>query len=281
MNIAVASGKGGTGKTYFSTSLALSLENSGYIDLDVEEPNGYIFLKPDIKENIDFALPVPEINEDYCIFCRKCEEACVYNAISIIPQIKKTLFFPELCHNCGVCTFVCPVEGAIKEVDKKSGIIRKGFFGNGYFVEGRLNVGEPSGVPLIGGIINNHLQQNKVNIIDSPPGTSCPVVESIKKSDFVIIVTEPTPFGLSDMKLILEVAKEMNKKVGVVINKNRGHDHLVQDYLKGEKIPILLKIPYSIEIQRAYSKGIPLIEIVPDLKSKFQNIFMDIKNGKT
>ncbi|MEN8153447.1 MAG: ATP-binding protein [Acidobacteriota bacterium] len=280
MDIAVVSGKGGTGKTYFSTSLALTLENAGYIDLDVEEPNGYIFLKPDIKENIDFTVPIPEINEEQCTFCRKCDESCTYNAISIIPQIKKAIFFPELCHNCGVCTFVCPVEGAIREVDKKSGTIQKGVFRNGYFIEGRLNIGEPSGVPLISGIISKHLVPDRINIIDSPPGTSCPVVESIKKSDFVIIVTEPTPFGLSDMKLILEVAKDMNKRVGVVINKDRGNDQLVKDYLKRENIPILLKIPYSVEIQKAYSKGIPLIETVPELKPKFHNVFMDIKNGK-
>ncbi len=278
MNIAVVSGKGGTGKTYFSTSLALSLDSSDYFDLDVEEPNGYIFLKPNISEEIDFNLPVPKINEDFCTFCGKCADACTYNALTILPQMKKTLFFPDLCHNCGVCKFVCPVDEALIEVDKKIGVIRKGNFSKGKFIEGRLNIGEPSGVPLISGVLKNHIVSERISIIDSPPGTSCPVIESVKKADYIIIVTEPTPFGLSDMKLVVEIVKDLGKRAGVVINKDRAVNHLTENFLKKAGIPVIFKIPYSMEIQRAYSKGIPMIDTVPGIKNRLRKLYQDISD---
>ncbi|MEN8223167.1 MAG: ATP-binding protein [Acidobacteriota bacterium] len=279
MKIAVVSGKGGTGKTYFSTSLALSIDNTDFFDLDVEEPNGYIFTKPNITDEIKYNLPVPKIDEDHCTFCNKCAESCTYNALSILPQLKKALFFPELCHSCGVCSFVCPVDKALTEVDKNIGLIRKGNFPKGNFIEGKLNIGEPSGVPLISGIMKNHLDPEKNAIIDSPPGTSCPVVESIKNADYIIIVTEPTPFGLSDMKLVIEIVKDMGKRTGVVINKDRGDSKATEEFLRKSRIPVIFRIPYSLEIQKSYSKGIPLIETVPGIEKKLKRLYEDISNG--
>ncbi|MCK5003530.1 MAG: ATP-binding protein [Candidatus Aminicenantes bacterium] len=279
MKIAVISGKGGTGKTYFSTSLAMSLEEADFFDLDVEEPNGYIFIKPVISDEVQYILPVPEIDEDRCTFCNKCAESCAYNALSILPQLQKALFFPELCHSCGVCSFVCPVDEALIEVDKDIGVIRRGKFSRGNFIEGKLNIGEPSGVPLISGIMKDHLNTERTVIIDSPPGTSCPVVESIKKADYVIIVTEPTPFGLSDMKLVIEIVKDLGKRTGVVINKDRGDSKDTEEFLRKCGIPVIFRIPYSLEIQKSYSKGIPLIDTVPGIGKKLKRLYEDISNG--
>lgn len=278
MYISFVSGKGGTGKTIVSTSFALSIAKGNYFDLDVEEPNGYIFMKPEIEKIEDFNLPFPEINESICTFCKKCEEVCSYNAISIIPPIKKALVFDDLCHSCGACSYVCPVKDALVEVDKRIGEVRVGKSGDLRFIEGRLDIGQASGVPLISGIIKNYLNKEELNIIDSPPGSSCPVVESIKRSDFIIIVTEPTPFGLSDMSLIVDVVLDMKKKLGVIVNKASDDISELEDYLREKNIPILLKVPYRIEIQRNYSKGIPLIQTLPEFKEKFIELYEKLKN---
>jgi len=278
MYISFVSGKGGTGKTIISTSFALSIAKGNYFDLDVEEPNGYIFMKPEIEKIEDFNLPFPEINEDICTFCKKCEEVCSYNAISIIPPIKKALVFDDLCHSCGACSYVCPVKDALIEVDKRIGEVRVGKSGDLRFIEGRLDIGQASGVPLISGIIKNYLNRDELNIIDSPPGSSCPVVESIKRSDYIIIVTEPTPFGLSDMSLIVNVVLDMKKKIGVIVNKSSDDISELEDYLREKNIPILLKVPYRIEIQKNYSKGIPLIQTLPEFKKEFLELYEKIKN---
>jgi len=281
MFIAVASGKGGTGKTIVSTSLALVAKKCTYIDLDVEEPNGHILLKPEIEKEIPFNLKIPKIDEHVCTFCGKCADACVYNAISIIPDLKKALFYPDLCHSCGHCTYVCPVNGAMEEVDREIGKIRLGISKDIKFIEGRIDVGVISGVPIISWIVNNHIDFNEINIVDSAPGTSCPVVESVKKSDYIMLVTEPTPFGLSDLKLAVEIVKNMGKKAGIIVNKDRGKN-IIDDYAKTVNIPILLKIPYSIEIQESYSKGVPLVEAMPEMKGKFGELIDKIicENGK-
>jgi MinD superfamily P-loop ATPase len=242
MYIAVASGKGGTGKTLVSTTLALCAGDCSYVDLDVEEPNGFIFLQPEIEKEIRFTLRIPEIDEAVCTFCEKCAAACAY---------------------------VCPTPGALKEVDKEIGRIRIGRKGKIKFIEGRLNVGRPSGVPLIGGIINDYLNMDDLLFVDASPGTSCPVVESLKKSDYVILVTEPTPFGLNDLKLTVEIVKELGKKTGIIVNKDMGGRSGIDDFSEEVHIPILLKIPYSLDIQKAYSRGIPLLESLPGIKEKF------------
>ena len=280
MYIAIASGKGGTGKTLIATSLALSAEQCTYVDLDVEEPNGYIFLKPDINANHQYKLLIPEIDEDKCTFCEKCSTACMYNALTIIPQLQETMFFDDLCHSCGVCAYVCPVNGALKEVDKVIGKIRIGKSGKTKFIEGRLNVGQPSGVPLIGGIVNDYLNGDGLFIVDSAPGTSCPVVESLKESDYVILVTEPNPFGLSDLKLTVEIVKDMQIKAGIIINKDNGKKNIIDEFSREVNIPVIQRIPYLLDIQKSYSKGIPLIQHRPQLKKEFKTLLGLIRDNE-
>jgi len=273
MIISVASGKGGTGKTTISTSLALSLGEVQFLDCDVEEPNGHIFLKPQINERISVGIPVPEVDETKCNFCGKCAQICEFNAIVVIK--KKVLFFPELCHGCGGCSYICP-ENAIKEVEREIGVIEKGRSGNVDFSHGILNVGEPMAPPLIKqvkGLITN----NKNAIIDASPGTSCPVVETVKDSDFCLLVTEPTPFGLNDLKLAVEMLKKLAVPCGVVINCADIGDDEVNKYCESEKITILMNIPWDRKIAEAYSTGIPLIEAMPEFQNNFSQLYGEIE----
>ena len=273
MIISVASGKGGTGKTIISTSLALSLGDVQFLDCDVEEPNGHIFLKPQINERISVGIPVPEVDESKCNFCGKCAQICEFNAIVVIK--KKVLFFPELCHGCGGCSYICP-ENAIKEVEREIGVIEKGRSGSIDFSHGILNVGEPMAPPLIKqvkGLITN----NKDAIIDASPGTSCPVVETVKGSDFCLLVTEPTPFGLNDLILAVEMLKKLAIPYGVVINCADIGDNEVNKYCESENIPILMTIPWDRKIAEAYSKGTPLIEALPEFKNKFFKLHKEIE----
>ena len=273
MIISVASGKGGTGKTIISTSLALSLGEVQFLDCDVEEPNGHIFLKPQINERISVGIPVPEVDETKCNFCGKCAQICEFNAIVVIK--KKVLFFPELCHGCGGCSYICP-ENAIKEVEREIGVIEKGRSGNIDFSHGILNVGEPMAPPLIKqvkGLITN----NKDVIIDASPGTSCPVVETVKGSDFCLLVTEPTPFGLNDLILAVEMLKKLDIPSGVVINCADIGDDEVNKYCRNENIPILMTIPWDRKIAEAYSRGTPLIEALPEFRNKFSKLHKEIE----
>lgn len=274
MIISVASGKGGTGKTIISTALALAVKNSTYVDLDVEEPNGALFIKPEIKEEISYHCLVPQIDEEKCIFCGACANACEFHALAVIPKIRSTIFFPDLCHSCGACSYVCPEIGVISEIPREIGKI---FLGNGrdiQYIGGRLKIGLPSGVPLIRGIVHEHLSEKSEGlvIIDAPPGTACSMVESIKKSDWVLLVTEPTPFGLHDLELAVEVVKKMKKKAGIILNKGDGKTTLIDEYSQRIGIPILLRIPYSLDIQRAYSAGIPLNEAMPGINQALQEL---------
>lgn len=282
MYIAVASGKGGTGKTLISTSLALSAADQGciYVDLDVEEPNGSIFLSPDIREEIPFTLPVPDINETVCTFCGACAKSCLFNALAVLPGVNKTMIFPDLCHSCGACTYVCPVNGAIREVPREIGKIRTGSAGNIEFIEGRLRVGQLSGVPLIKEVIDKYVDKEKLYIVDSSPGTSCPVVESVRKSDYVVLVTEPTPFGLNDLKLTVELVKELGKDAGIIINKDNGNSSVIDTFSCEVQIPVILRIPYSIDIQKDYSIGIPLVESIPGMMPEFRSLLGKIAGKK-
>lgn len=292
MIVSIASGKGGTGKTTVAVNLALSLSNVQFLDCDVEEPNAHIFLKPDIKNKIPVFIPVPEVDKDKCNFCGKCAEVCAYNAIAVLKT--DILVFRELCHGCGACSYFCP-QKAIKEVDKEIGFVEIGSKNSLQFVHGRLNIGEAMSPPLTRAVkqyINPALSASKkfsgvrkggVNptrdvIIDVPPGTSCPVIEAIKGSDFCILVTEPTPFGLYDLTLAVEVLRKLKIPFGVVVNRSDLGDKKTDDYCKKEDIPILMRIPFRKEIAVAYSKGIPLIDECPDFKEKFNKLFKDIKH---
>ena len=284
MTITVASGKGGTGKTIVSTSLALSLggKNVRFLDCDVEEPDGYIFLKPEIKERRKVHLPRPRVNIEKCNFCGGCASSCVYNAIAVIkPEEGKrrgnVLFFYELCHSCGACSLACP-EGAISEVSGEKGEVETGTARNGiFFAQGRLKPSEANPVPLVKAV-KKHRKAGKINIIDSSPGTSCPVVQAVNDSDFCLLVTEPTPFGLNDLALAVEMTGELKVPAGVVINRSDIGDNAVVEYCLKENIPVLLHIPFKKEIAVAYSRGIPLVESFPEYTEVFKKLFQDICN---
>lgn len=279
MIISVASGKGGTGKTTVAVNLALSIKaNVQFLDCDAEEPNAHIFLKPGIKSSSKVFIPVPEVNADKCTYCGRCREVCAYNAIAVIPPAGerkgKTLVFPNLCHGCGSCTYFCP-EGAIKEVDREVGEIETGMSGSIEFVHGRLNIGEAMAPPVIREI-KKHIKPERTVIIDAPPGTSCPVVETLKRSDYCILVTEPTPFGLNDLKLAVEVLRKLKIPFGVVVNRSDLGDKKTDLYCDKENIPILMRIPFKKEIAMAYSKGEPIVKAFPGYKKEFTRLYKSI-----
>ena len=274
MVISVASGKGGTGKTTVAVNLALSLNNVQFLDCDVEEPNAHIFLKPVITNTQKIFIPVPEIDESKCTYCGRCREVCAYNAIAAIPASgdKKgsVLIFSNLCHGCGSCAYFCP-QGAIKEVGKEIGKIQIGSVGSMQFIHGSLNIGEAMAPPIIRQI-KEHINPAPTVIIDVPPGTSCPVVESIKGSDFCILVTEPTPFGLNDLILAVEVLKKLTIPFGVVINRSDLGDKKTDKYCRDNNIPILMRIPFSKKIAEVYSRGEPIVRALVKYKKEFMGL---------
>jgi len=272
MIIAVASGKGGTGKTTIAVNLALSLENIQYLDCDVEEPNGAIFLKPCIEKRIDVAIPVPVFDETLCTRCKKCVEACAYNAIVLLGD--KVLFFPQLCHGCGGCRYICP-ENAITEQPRQIGLIEQGPAGSIDFIQGLLNVGEPMATPIIKQQ-RKLIDKEKIVILDAPPGTSCPVIETVRNSDYCILVTEPTPFGLNDLRLAVDTMREMKVPFGVVINCSDTGNDGVKNYCTSETIPVLLELPWNRRIAEAYSRGEPAVTVIPEMKKDFHRMYNTI-----
>ena len=276
MIISVASGKGGTGKTLVATSLALSLtdkERVQLLDCDVEEPNAHIFLKPVITSSEPVYIQVPEVDEKKCTYCGKCAEVCAYNAVAVFP--KHVLVFPELCHGCGACSYLCP-EKAISEQEREIGIVESGHSNSIGLAQGKLTVGEAMPTPVIRKV-KERADHNGTVIIDVSPGTSCPVVESIQGSDFCLLVTEPTPFGLTDLILAVETVKELKVPCGVVINRVGVGDGKVEEYCLKEKIPILLTIPLDSEIARLYSQGVALVEGMPQWKEIFLELLERIR----
>ena len=276
MVISVASGKGGTGKTLVATSLALALSDKRKVqllDCDVEEPDAHIFLHLAINRSEPVTIPVPRIDEMKCTYCGKCAEVCVYNAIAVLKE--KVLVFPELCHGCGACSYLCP-ESAISEVGREVGVVETGKSGNMEFIQGRLAIGEPMAPPIIREV-KKHIDRMREVIIDVPPGTSCPVVEAVKNSDFCLLVTEPTPFGLNDLSLAVELMKKLQIVCGVIINRDGVGDGKTEQYCQDQGIPILLKIPLDRDIARLYSKGVPLIEGMPEWRKAFGALFQNIE----
>ncbi|NQT47913.1 MAG: 4Fe-4S binding protein [Chloroflexi bacterium] len=272
MILSVASGKGGTGKTLVSTSLALSLKDRDdiqFLDCDVEEPNGHILLKPIFTQREPVYIPVPKVDEDRCTHCGKCAEVCVYHCLAVLKE--RVLVFPELCHGCGACSYLCP-EDAIAEEGREVGVVEIGNSKGIDFVHGKLNVGEAMAPPVIRQV-KEHIKPGKDTIIDVPPGTSCPVVESVKGSDYCLLVTEPTPFGLNDLALAVDMVRELGIPCGVVINRAGVGDSKTEDYCLRERLPILLEIPLDIEIARLYSKGISLVEGLPEWREPFVALF--------
>ena len=269
MIISIASGKGGTGKTTIAVNLSLSIPNVQLLDCDVEEPNSHIFIKPQIHTTVPVWIPVPDVDRSKCNYCGRCAEVCEYNAIAVLKDT--VLVFPELCHGCGACTSLCP-QNAIKEINRQIGVIEIGTKADLQFGHGRLNIGEAMSPPIIRAL-KGYSNPARTVVIDAPPGTSCPVIESIKGSDYSILVTEPTPFGLNDLVLAVEVLRKLKIPFGVVINRSDLGNRDTHDYCKKEDIPILMEIPFRREIAVAYSKGTPLVEGFPEYKKEFFRMY--------
>lgn len=275
MLISVASGKGGTGKTTVATNLAWSLgEKARILDCDVEEPNAHLFLNPDIKNMETVNAEIPEVNMELCTLCRKCAEICRFKAITVVG--KTVLVFPELCHSCGGCFRVCE-PSALKVAYRELGQVECGNAGELAFVKGCLRVGEAMSPPLIKKV-RTYEKDDLINIIDAPPGTSCPVIAAMKGTDFVLMVTEPTPFGLHDLKLAVGAVKILGIPHGLVINRSDMGDDHVRKYAQEENIPVLMEIPFDRKIAESYSRGKLIAEEFPEWKESFIELYQKIQS---
>jgi MinD superfamily P-loop ATPase len=277
MNIAIASGKGGTGKTTVATNLSLLLaekeEKVSYLDCDVEEPNGHLFLNPRITHPESAAIPVPVIDESKCDGCGECVRFCQYRAL--VRLGKTVMVFPELCHGCGGCMLVCPRK-AIAEKERTIGTVEGGVSGNIAFVHGRLNIGEAMSPPLIRRVLGKAAPDG-INIIDAPPGTSCPVIASVRNAGFVVLVTEPTPFGLNDLGLALDMIDELNIPHGAVINRAEANNHDAQEFCRKRQVLVLAQIPDDRRIAEAYSRGEMVLTAVSGIRDAFLKMWQSIR----
>lgn len=280
MIVAIASGKGGTGKTTIATNLAFVAAGQGlevsYLDCDVEEPNGHIFLRPEMVKTEPVCVPVPVVDEDKCTACGKCAEICQYSAIALLG--KTVLTFPNLCHACGGCMLVCPT-GAITESGREVGVVEEGMAGGVRFVHGKLRIGEAMSPPLIREA-KRRAHKDGLTIVDAPPGTSCPVIQAVRGSDYVVLVTEPTPFGLNDLKLAVEMLRVLKLPFGVVVNRADMGDDAVFDYCNEERIDVLLRIPDDRRIAEAYSRGQLAVDMLPEHTAAFESLLEDVANAR-
>jgi MinD superfamily P-loop ATPase len=273
MIISIASGKGGTGKTTVATNLAASVKGPvQLLDCDVEEPNAHLFLNPTIESRQTIFTPVPKIDQDKCDGCKKCMDICRFRAITVIGDM--VLTFPELCHGCGGCMAVCP-QRAISETGRELGVLENGSVNGIAFAHGRIRVGEAMAPPLIRRV-RECTWTDGVTIVDAPPGTSCPVIAAMKNTDFVLLVTEPTPFGLHDLKLAVGAVHTLNLPMGLVINRANMGDENVREYAQTEGIPILMEIPFERQIAESYSRGELFSIALPQWRNRFRNLLTTI-----
>ena len=276
MKIAIASGKGGTGKTTVAINMAYAASRKGesvtYLDCDVDEPNAHIFLKPDVSAQCPVELMIPKIDMQKCTLCKECVKVCEYGAITCVAD--KVLVFSELCHSCGGCTLACPVN-AITEEPKQVGLVETGRSGAIQFAHGILDIGEAKSPPVIAAVKEVYPKNGHV-LIDAPPGTSCPVIESIRDCDYVLLVTEPTPFGLNDLRLAVEMVRALDLPFSVVINRADVGDDRVQRFCHENGIRILAEIPDDRDIAEAYSRGCIICQTLPKYETLFSNLFREI-----
>lgn len=280
--IAIASGKGGTGKTTVSLNLYYTLrklldQKIQLVDCDVEEPNIQLFTQGDLKKTADVNIKIPVINADKCVYCGDCASSCAYNAILFVQSIKHIAVLEDLCHGCGVCSYVCNQPDAIVEEDKKLGEVNTyAIHAKNELIEGRVEVGNALAVPVIAKTLKS-TDPNALRIIDAPPGTSCPVMETIKDVDYTILVTEPTPFGLNDLKLMVETVRKLKGQFGVVINRaGLGNDD-IYTYLSEENIELLMEIPFDKNLAKIYSEGKVMVDEVPEIREKYEQLFEKLK----
>jgi len=279
MKIAIASGKGGTGKTTIATAFAQALSRADYsvslLDCDVEGPNSHIFIQPEFDQFEDVNMLIPSVDDETCTGCGQCAEVCQFHAIVVIGG--QTLVFPEMCHGCGSCTLICPEE-AITEIPKRLGILEGGLSQEGIrFGHGILNIGEPMAVPVISKLKKwQDLMDAEVVLIDSPPGASCPVVESLRGADYIILVTEPTPFGLHDLRQAYKVTQELGIPAGVIINRDGIGDTGVEQYCEEVGLQIFMQIPLERKIGQGIAQGKSLLEIKPEYENRFLQLHLQI-----
>ncbi|MCW3996060.1 MAG: ATP-binding protein [Candidatus Bathyarchaeota archaeon] len=272
MIVSIASGKGGTGKTSVAVNMALSLGNVKLLDCDVEEPNAHLLLHPEMQKTEPVYASIPKIDRELCNACGECTRFCQYNAIFVAPQ--NILVFPELCHSCGGCALVCP-QKAITWEKHKIGTLNFGVTDGIALVYGELEVSKPLAVPVIKAV-KNQIKYGENVILDSPPGTSCPFLETVRGSDFCLLITEPTPFGLHDLKIAVEVLRKVAVPFGVVVNRAGIGDNKMYDYCREENVRIMLEIPYERRIAELYSKGVPFSLEMPEWEEKFQRLYNEI-----
>ncbi len=275
MKVSIASGKGGTGKTTVSTNLASLLAEKGAIvltDLDVEEPNSGLFVSGELVLQEDKFKMIPQWEKEECILCGNCQKVCNFNAVMKLGEM--IMIFPELCHGCYACSELCPTK-SLPMKPKKMGELKHSKSGNLDFIESKLIIGEEQAVPLIKqtlDYVDKIFPKNTIKIFDAPPGTSCPVIEATKDADLILLITEPTPFGLHDLKLAVEAMKELKKDFGVIINRFGIGDTNVEKYCEEHKIPIIAKIPNMRMIAELYSEGNLIYTKIPEVKIQLESI---------